>query len=52
MTAQDNHRSGVDRRSMDNSDHEKVFYTGPDRRSGNDRRVWIDRMQEINMKLK
>jgi len=52
MTAQDNRRSGLERRSKDNSAQEKIYYTGPERRSGNDRRVWIDRMQEINMKLK
>lgn len=52
MNDQDSRRSGIDRRLIDNSEHEKVLYTGPERRSGNDRRVWVDRMQEIDMKIK
>ena len=52
MSEQATGRSGIDRRSMHNSGPQKNLYTGPDRRSGNDRRVWVDRMQEINQKLK
>ena len=52
MTGNDTRRSGIDRRSIENSEQEKILYNGPERRSGNDRRIWVDRMQEINMKLK
>lgn len=52
MTGQNNSRSGIERRSRESADKDKIPYTGPERRSGNERRVWVDRMQEINMKLK
>jgi len=52
MTGENNRRSGIERRSIKNSNGEKILYNGPEKRSGRDRRVWVDRMQEINMKLK
>jgi len=52
MTAPDNRCSEIDRRLIDNSKQEKVSYKGPERRSGKDRRVWVDRMHEIDTKLK
>jgi hypothetical protein len=52
MTDQDISRSGIDRRSIENSEQEEILYNGPERRSGKDRRIWVDRMQEITMKLK
>ena len=52
MTGQDTRRPGMDRRSIENSEQRKLLYNGPERRSGKDRRIWVDRMYEIDMKLK
>ncbi len=52
MTGDDIRRSGFDRRSLNNANRKKSLYSGPERRSGKDRRIWIDRIQEINMKIK
>ena len=42
----------VDRRTKHGSDDEKKEYDGPERRSGKERRIWVDKVQEIKLKLK
>jgi hypothetical protein len=44
-------RSEIDRRSKLKSADVKSTYTGPERRSGNERRIWIDRISEIRSKM-
>jgi hypothetical protein len=36
----------VDRRKKDDSTTEKRDYNGPERRSGKERRIWVNRLQE------
>lgn len=52
MSDEDVRRSKIDRRSKLASDNVKSTYTGSERRSGNERRKWTDRMREIRSKLK
>ena len=51
MTGKDFRRSETDRRSKLASADARPVYTGPERRSGNDRRIWIDRLREIRLKI-
>jgi len=44
-------RSDVDRRKVPESGDEENAYSGPERRCGKERRVWVDRMQEIESKM-
>ena len=49
--AVDVRRSEVDRRAMHGLSDEAKAYSGPERRSGEDKRIWIDRVQEIFTKM-
>lgn len=49
--ANDVRRVKVDRRTRHGSDDEKIAYEGPERRSGQERRIWVDRVQEIKLKM-
>jgi C4-type Zn-finger protein len=40
-----------DRRKTGELADEKSTYNGPERRSGRERRIWVDRMQEIVSKV-
>ena len=44
--------SKIDRRSKHASVDRKHEYKGPERRSGSERRIWIDRIDEIHSKVK
>ena len=44
-------RAEIDRRSKPNSADEKCAYTGPERRSGNERRKLVNRIDEIRSKV-
>jgi len=39
-------KATVDRRKKDDSTSEKCDYNGPERRSGKERRIWLNRIQE------
>ena len=49
--AADVRQSDVDRRAMHGLNDEEKVYDGPERRSGKDRRIWVDRVQEIKTKM-
>ena len=49
--ANDVRRVKVDRRTKHGSDEEEYTYDGPERRSGQERRIWVDRVQEIMLKM-
>jgi hypothetical protein len=44
--------SEIDRRSKSASTDVKCAYADSERRSGKERRKWIDRMREIHLKIK
>jgi hypothetical protein len=44
-------REKIDRRTKHSSDDEIIAYDGPERRSGKARRIWVDRAQEIMLKM-
>lgn len=44
-------RTKMDRRETCELADEKCTYKGPERRSGTERRIWVDRMQEIVSKV-
>lgn len=44
-------QSKINRRSKTPPSDDKKIHKGPDRRSGEERRKWIDRMQEIREKM-
>ena len=44
-------REKIDRRTKHSSDDDKIAYYGPERRSGRERRIWVDRTQEIMLKM-
>jgi hypothetical protein len=52
MSGKNIRSSKIDRRSTPVSNERKKTYTGPERRSGSERRIWIDRTGEIRSKLK
>ena len=41
----------IDRRKKQSSENKRIVYDGPERRSGKERRIWIDRIQEIWIKM-
>ena len=51
MSNKDVRRSDKDRRSKPDSADKKSTYTGTERRSGKERRIWIDRIREIHLKI-
>jgi hypothetical protein len=51
MSNKDVRSSENDRRSKPNSVDEKCTYTGPEKRSGKERRKWINRIDEIRSKV-
>ena len=51
VMANDVRRQKVDRRKKYRSEKERIVYDGPERRSGKERRIWVDRIQEIWMKM-
>ncbi len=51
MSKKEVRRSEIDRRSKPNSADEKCTYTGREKRSGNERRKWVDRIDEIRSKV-
>jgi hypothetical protein len=44
-------KAKVDRRKKPNTDENKPTYKGREKRSGRERRIWVDRIQEIASKL-
>ena len=44
-------RAKSDRRKKSDADDEKAAYGGTERRSGKERRIWVDRMREIVTKI-
>jgi hypothetical protein len=52
MSDKDVRHSKIDRRSKTTPPDDKKIHKGLERRSGEERRKWIDRMQEIREKLK
>lgn len=44
-------RSKIDRRSEPGSADGEHSYSGPERRSGNERRIWVDKLSEIHSKM-
>jgi hypothetical protein len=51
MSNKDVRKSEKDRRSEPDPADEKSAYTGTERRSGKDRRIWINRIREIRSKI-
>jgi hypothetical protein len=51
MSNKDARSSENDRRSEPNSADEKAAYTGPEKRSGSERRKWVNRIDEIRSKV-
>lgn len=51
MSNKDVRSSEKDRRSKPDSADKKSTYTGTERRSGKERRVWINRIREIRSKI-
>lgn len=49
--AKDVRRVKNDRRAKQGSDDEEDVYDGPERRSGQERRIWVDRVQETKQKM-
>ena len=44
-------RADSDRRNRSDTEDEKSIYKGLERRSGKERRIWVDRMREIVTKI-
>jgi len=51
MADKDVRVSENDRRATPSSTHEKRVYKGPERRSGSERRKWINRIDEMRKKF-
>lgn len=44
-------KAKVDRRKKSDTDDEKSIYKGPERRSGKERRIWVDKLTVIRSKI-